>query len=409
MRIALVTYALHAGGMETFLFGLANGLSRHGIDVTFVVTDYIGVWHDRPKDLGFDVITLTSSLWESPYAHANRVARTLSSFDVILLNHSLAAQSSAGLLPESCVVISILHSDLDLIYNLGLSNIANIDKIVAVSERVKNRALSLVDYPEKICAIRNGVEVFDNYVKTHIDIKNSPLRCVFLGRITNDSKGVFYLPKIISEINNHDIAISLDVIGDGKDKLELQEMFNELKIDGLVTFHGLLPHEDAMNILVQCDVLLLPSHYEGQPITLFEAMARGVVPVVSRLPGITDSVVTDGLDGLLVDIGDIEGFVEALSDLALDAKRVAKMSMASWQKASNEFSIDTMTQGYIDIIASCLELRKKVGKFERDKAMDIAQLGPHPNVLNLFLKIVKRIELVLEKSSAKHEKISPVV
>ena len=409
MKIALVTYALHAGGMETLLFGLANGLRRHGIDVTFVVTDYIGVWHDKPKDLGYDVITLISSLWESPYAHANRVARTLGSFDVVLLNHSVAAQSSAGLLPESCVVISILHCDLDLIYNLGLSNIANIDKVVAVGERVKNKAQSLVKDPEKICLIRNGVEVFSDYRKNEINTaQNSPLRCVYLGRITDDAKGVFYLPKIITEIKNLNINITLDIIGEGKDKLELQNQFHDLSIDNMVTFHGLLSNENAMSLLIQCDVLLMPSHYEGQPIVLFEAMARGVVPVVSRLPGITDSVITDGVNGVLVNVSDVVGFADALSALALDPDRLTKMSVAAWQTALNEFSVDHMTQGYIDLIARCIELRKRNMDFKRNKVIDLCELGPHPNVLNFFLKIKKRIEIFLEKSGLKQEKILPV-
>jgi len=82
--------------------------------------------------------------------------------------------------------------------------------------------------------------------------------------------------------------------------------------------------------------------------------------------------------------------------------------MLAWQTALNEFSVDHMTQGYIDLIARCIELRKRNMDFKRNKVIDLCELGPHPNVLNFFLKIKKRIEIFLEKSGLKQEKILPV-
>lgn len=83
MKIALVTYALNIGGMES----------------TFVVTDSTGAWHENPLADGFRVLGVLPRMWQSSRRHAKRVAKALRDFDAVILNQSRAAQSAAVLLP----------------------------------------------------------------------------------------------------------------------------------------------------------------------------------------------------------------------------------------------------------------------------------------------------------------------
>ncbi len=53
MRVALVTYAMNAGGMETFLLSLAVALRERGIRADFFETELTGPWHNRPAEMGF--------------------------------------------------------------------------------------------------------------------------------------------------------------------------------------------------------------------------------------------------------------------------------------------------------------------------------------------------------------------
>ncbi len=76
-----------------------------------------------------------------------------------------------------------------------------------------------------------------------------------------------------------------------------------------------LTHHQVYDLLLDAHVLLMPSLYEGLPIALLESMACGCVPVVSRLPGITDHAIQDGESGLLVEVGDTAGFANAVETL----------------------------------------------------------------------------------------------
>jgi glycosyltransferase involved in cell wall biosynthesis len=395
MKVALVAYALNVGGMETFMFGLARQLQAKGLEPTFVITDYIGPWHNKPLEEGFKIETILSSPWKSRIGHARALARFLCSFDVILLNHSVVAQSTLGMLPESTIAISILHNDHDDIYSIGLANLENADMIVAVSEKIRAEAIRRGAPPEKVRFIRNGVDVFDKYPKGDRPPPplNEPLRIVYVGRIEHSQKGVFYLPGIMSKVALSGNPASLDLVGDGKDMLPLQNKFSKLP-ETKAYFHGALSHDEAMDILLASDVLLLPSHHEGQPVTLFEAMARGVVPVVSNLNKITNTVVANGKSGILVKVGDEEAFAEALITLAENRTILRNISITAWQVARDEYSIDRMGWNYMDLITEAIRKKRGHQSLERSHKINVQLLGRYsrtPLILQQLALSVKKI------------------
>lgn len=400
MKVALVTYALNIGGMETFLLGLAHGLRKVGFDVTIIVTEYIGLWHDRPRDDGIKVLALLPLRWKSSRDHALKVADTLKTFDVVIFNHSRAGQSAAGLLPDSSVVFSILHNNINKIYDVGLKNLTNIDKVIAVSEKCREQAILHGADMNMSLTIRNGVDIITEFPKNvQIPAPSTPLKVVSIGRIAHEQKGICYLPEILKIIKSQGVQVHLNIIGDGPDLDNLRRLVDKASVSEMVTFHGSLPHEMAMQILQSNDVFIMPSHFEGQPITLFEAMARGIVPVTSNLQGITDTVITNEADGFLVNVGDVIEFAQALIRLATDREQLQKMSRIAWSKACDQFSIDTMTQKYVNLIASCLQERRQGKAKKRTRLLDMELLGKYPD-LPLILKYAhRRISSIFKESA----------
>ena len=380
-KIALVTYALNVGGMETFMLGLARQLRTEGLEPTFVITDSIGPWHDKPRSEDFDVLSIVQSTWQSRITHTKNVAECLKQFDVVLLNHSASAQSSLGLLPESLVAIPILHNDDEAIYSVGLSNEDNIDIVVTVSERLRTQAIARGMPAERVFCISNGVEVFPDFPKESRSVgNNGPLRIAFIGRIVHRQKGVFYLPGILGKLSARNIPVRMDIIGSGSDLESLRERVAAADINAQVRFHGALPHEDAMRLLQDADVLIMPSHYEGQGIVLLEAMARAVVPVVSHLQGITNVVIANGVNGILVPVGDEEGLAGALAHLADDRQRLECMAKAAWQATLNRYSLGIMAKQYLSLIEECCEKRRQGKMPSRSGELYFSLLGRHPRV-----------------------------
>ena len=84
--------------------------------------------------------------------------------------------------------------------------------------------------------------------------------------------------------------IQLDIVGDGWDRSNLEALTRDLGLEKDVTFHGWLPHPEAMEILARSHIMAFPSIKEFGGGVVVEAMARGVVPIVVRYGGPSDLV-----------------------------------------------------------------------------------------------------------------------
>jgi glycosyltransferase involved in cell wall biosynthesis len=91
-------------------------------------------------------------------------------------------------------------------------------------------------------------------------------------------------------------------------------------------------------------VFALSSHYEGFGNVLIEAMACGV-PVVATASAGTRDIITDGVDGLLVDRHEPAAFADALVSILSDETQRARMASAAAASAGR-FDIDRVTQLY---------------------------------------------------------------
>lgn len=104
------------------------------------------------------------------------------------------------------------------------------------------------------------------------------------------------------------------------------------------------------------DIFALPSLREGLPNAVLEAMATGLPCVVSRLPGVTDTLISDGADGVLVPPGDRGALAEALRGLLSDPDRGARLGAAARRTVSDRFSLAATAAGYLTMyreLTSC--------------------------------------------------------
>ncbi len=90
------------------------------------------------------------------------------------------------------------------------------------------------------------------------------------------------------------------------------------------------------------DVFVLPSRREGLPVALMEAMSCGVPCVASRLPGATDTLIVDGVSGLLVPPGDVAAFADGLRVMLTDTDGASRMGEAARAVVTERFSASTI-------------------------------------------------------------------
>ena len=105
------------------------------------------------------------------------------------------------------------------------------------------------------------------------------------------------------------------------------------------------------------DMYVMPSMREGMPIALLEAMACGLACVASHLPGATDSMVEDGVNGRLVAPGDIPGFAAAIGGLLADPVAAGRMGAAARRTVEDRYTMERVAGMWLDAYNEVLARR----------------------------------------------------
>ncbi|MCS7283799.1 MAG: glycosyltransferase family 4 protein [Anaerolineae bacterium] len=149
-------------------------------------------------------------------------------------------------------------------------------------------------------------------------------------------KGVDYLLRAFSRIQATDVWLVL--VGDGEMRPSLEALAGELGIGPRVRFVGVVPHRELPPFYVASDLVVLPSFPpESFGMVLIEAMACGRPVLAHHIPGVR-SVVTDGMDGLLAQPGDMDDWVEKAQALLDDPQRRREMGAQGRAKVEDQFA-----------------------------------------------------------------------
>lgn len=187
------------------------------------------------------------------------------------------------------------------------------DAVVALSEDWRTRLSERVS-GVRWFVVENGVAAPD---AKELYARATGLEVLFLGNL-GERKGV---PELLEAFARVSEASALLLAGgeetEGFNGIA-RERCEALGISHRVRFLGPVVGDAKAALLQRADIFVLPSRAEGLPMALLEAMACGL-PVVSTRVGAIPSVVTQGIDGLLIDSGDVEALADSLRALCVDA------------------------------------------------------------------------------------------
>jgi glycosyltransferase involved in cell wall biosynthesis len=100
---------------------------------------------------------------------------------------------------------------------------------------------------------------------------------------------------------------------------------------------GWVQGEQKTRLLNSCRVYVLPSYFEGLPMSILEAMATGVPVIATAIGGIPEAI-DDGVEGYLLAPGDVDGLAERLERLLSDDALAQRMGAAGRAKVERHFS-----------------------------------------------------------------------
>jgi len=199
---------------------------------------------------------------------------------------------------------------LALIHNKVVEKVSlfAVDKIVCLSDSLKEITIKRTGFDKKVRVISQGVDS-DRFIMTDRDkiSENSQVRLIFIGRI-EINKGLHYALQAFCRLKERGINLYFDIYGDGSQRAFLENRCQNIKG---IHFHGYIYHDDIPSALAEGGILVLPSIYEGFGHVVLEAMASGV-PVIATAVGDLPKFMENGNNGILVPVRDIEAISDAI-------------------------------------------------------------------------------------------------
>ncbi|MBI4860551.1 MAG: glycosyltransferase [Candidatus Riflebacteria bacterium] len=150
--------------------------------------------------------------------------------------------------------------------------------------------------------------------------------------------------------------VHLWIVGDGAERSRLASLAEASPARGRVHFVGSV--DDVRPHLFASDAFVLPSVAEGVSNALLEAMAAGLPPIVSAIPG-NASVVENGKEGLLFDPADEADLARAVNELESDERKARELGLAARNRVLRDLDLERIARRYEEIYATLIASQRR--------------------------------------------------
>ncbi|MGB9791724.1 MAG: glycosyltransferase [Thermacetogeniaceae bacterium] len=299
--------------------------------------------------------------WKNAWRQIPALVRLIreGSFDVVHTHASFAGRLAAALAGAPLIVFT--KHTFDPVpagrgikgWLRGLVNRATCDAAIAVSEAVRENLIRDGIPPERIEVIPNGVDL-EAFRRSGVAQREWPGKYLVgvVARLSPEKGHRFFLEA--ARIIAADVeGVTFVIVGGGPLEGELKEYSRELGIGERVVFAG--HRHDIPRVLEQLDVLVLPSLYEAQGLSLVEGMCMGVPCVATAVGGVPE-VISDGVSGLLVEPGNPEALAAAVMRILRDPSLASRLGEAA-QREARRFDARNMAKKVTDLYWKCYNHR----------------------------------------------------
>ena len=235
-------------------------------------------------------------------------------------------------------------------------------RLIAVGPEVRDDLVALGVAPvEQFVVIRLGIDLEQRVsgarraeFRRLFGIPEERFVVGWIGRMTTIKR----VPDVLLSFKallDRGVDATLCLVGDGPDRPAIEQQAAALGIARHILSVGY--QEDVAPYYSFFDALVLPSANEGTPVVAIEALAAGRPVVATRVGGVPD-VVSEGEDGFLVEVGDVEGVAAALERLARDPALRARMGAAGPPRVVPRYRVERLVD---DVDALYRELLTQKG------------------------------------------------
>lgn len=330
-KIIFILPNLAGGGAERVVLNLLKVLDRKKFDPVLFLFSREGVyWGEVPKDIPvyWGLEKLQSKIWIIPVLY--KLIKLARKADILVGSLQYTSTYMAVIAGKicGCKTIGWVHNNIFLSseYNNSFKHRMifqyiqkRVDRMIAVSGGVRTSLLEL--FPgytaDKIHTIYNP-----NFLDHLIDQAKqlNKINCdkpiiMGIGRLV-PQKRFDLLIRAHANLIQDDVKNQLIILGEGSERGVLENLIKELGVENSVILLGF--QENPYRLLVQADVFVLSSRFEGLSMVLIEALALGIPAVSMDCPFGPREVLEDGRCGLLVENGNLSELTAAIKTLLMD-------------------------------------------------------------------------------------------
>jgi glycosyltransferase involved in cell wall biosynthesis len=180
-------------------------------------------------------------------------------------------------------------------------------KAVLCYAQTENECRIIEQYGGHSVLAPNGCDVLEFFPDPAVPRSKTVLTVT---RLTNKQKRTSDLIQAMAELPEE---WTLDIVGTGPDKPMLESLVADLNLASRVRFRGFVGRDEVRDFFRRCGVYAMPSANEAVALAVLEAMACGAAVVLSKIRAF-EQVVTDGVNGRLVPVGDVKRLAAGIID-----------------------------------------------------------------------------------------------
>lgn len=316
------------GGVEAWSYDLAKCLDKQGYQGKYLTTDAAG---PIVTDETYPAYMLRYREVERNYDKIEtcitEITKSLPCTIICNFPQHIfwAACIAKRFYPEQIRIVAIQHSDDSLYYNAFTRWQKYIDRCMVISSRIEEKLLAFGMEQTKIGHLEWQVSCKENLDRTWSE-KGAPLQIGYAGRVTVRPKRLDLLFALTEMLKRRKVEVRITIAGAGDYGETLKEKIEKENLQDRMKFIGQIKRENIPDFWKKQDIMISCSEWEGHSISQAEAMAEGAVPVITDVSGARDDV-TDGYNGFVVEIGDIETMAEKIAYLYHNPAILKQMGM----------------------------------------------------------------------------------
>lgn len=292
---------------------------------------------------------------ENLHAVMRRVARAVPAGGGVYVAGDLLDLAVASSHDFGRAVIYMLHGDIEYYYDLAVRHDPIVHAFIAYSRRMYDELMARLPHrADTIFHLPYGIPL-PSAVRRQA---GGALRAIYAGRFEQQQKGVFDLPEIDRALQAMGVTVAWTLAGTGPDEVELKRRW---AFNSSVRWMGALTNSALQQVYQEQDAFVLPTRFEGFPVALVEAMAAGLVPIVSDIPSGVPEIVDAGINGERPPVADVRAFADAIARLDRDRARLEVWSAAAREVVASRFDIRDRVADYQALYARWPALYRPLG------------------------------------------------